>query len=450
MTELDLTIWRGMEIRHPGDWEVAVASPPGDMGRISLADRNWQRLDVTWRRLRGRPKLTELAEKFRDEHLKGFEKDAKSKKVALTDQEVRLLDLPDPPAGWAGFMQKRVTGTLVRALKHIPERELLIEIALLWPHRRNEQLEEAILTGLTPLPADAPTQRWRAMGIDVELDRPFRLELSTPQVGRIHWEFNDGAKHCDPLVIERTAMPESYINDTLANWLPKQQPIGSKVIQQFAVPVNGHPGQYILTRGQAGRMGSLRGRHSVRIETAWVCPLEDRLYRICRSCVTKGEAVPMPDSLELRCCQPSHAVVAQQGDSPTKKHRKATDASPLGDTRTTEQFLAAIPFQNVAMELDKRPGGHLLAKVQIDRPGWLVPPISWVIPYGKHRRVELDAVGAKMLDLCDGQRTVEKVIEKFAADHKLTFREAQLPVTLYLRQLTQRGVVAIVGGRADE
>jgi hypothetical protein len=40
---------------------------------------------------------------------------------------------------------------------------------------------------------------------------------------------------------------------------------------------------------------------------------------------------------------------------------------------------------------------------------------------------------------------VETVIEKFAAANKLSFREAQLPVTQFLQQLTERGLVAIVG-----
>jgi hypothetical protein len=40
---------------------------------------------------------------------------------------------------------------------------------------------------------------------------------------------------------------------------------------------------------------------------------------------------------------------------------------------------------------------------------------------------------------------VERIVESFAADHKLTFREAQLSVTQFLRMLTERGVVAIVG-----
>ena len=58
-------------------------------------------------------------------------------------------------------------------------------------------------------------------------------------------------------------------------------------------------------------------------------------------------------------------------------------------------------------------------------------------------------MGAEVLDLCDGKRNVERIIEQFAGAHKLTFREAQLAVTQFLRQLTRRGLTAIVGLNED-
>ena len=120
--------------------------------------------------------------------------------------------------------------------------------------------------------------------------------------------------------------------------------------------------------------------------------------------------------------------------------------------RPTADFLGAVPHANREMAVEKGvrrdPGaGGAVVSVPLRRPRWLVPPLSWVIPFSSHRRVELDAVGLAVLQMCDGHRTVEEMIEKFARDNKLTFREAQLPVTQFLRQLTQRGIVAIVGGR---
>ena len=112
---------------------------------------------------------------------------------------------------------------------------------------------------------------------------------------------------------------------------------------------------------------------------------------------------------------------------------------------STGQFLAAVPMVNHAATRTATPTGGTLVEVPIPRPRFLVPPISWILPFSGHRRIELDKLGTAVLQLCDGRRSVERIIEKFAADHKLTFRESQLSVTQFLRMLTERGVIAVVG-----
>jgi hypothetical protein len=110
-----------------------------------------------------------------------------------------------------------------------------------------------------------------------------------------------------------------------------------------------------------------------------------------------------------------------------------------------QAMLRARPFANEAMERERLSDGRLVVSVPIRRPRYLVPPLSWLLPFSSHRRVELDPLGVEVLDRCDGRHTVESIVEQFASDHKLTFREAQLAVMQFLRQLTQRGLVAVVG-----
>jgi len=122
-----------------------------------------------------------------------------------------------------------------------------------------------------------------------------------------------------------------------------------------------------------------------------------------------------------------------------------TSQSPSKRTRYAGDFLRAVPHVNEAMTLTPHPDGAVVAAVPMKRPRYLVPPLSWVLPFSPVRKVELDRLGASVLEMCDGRRTIEKIIEIFAGAHKLTFREAQLSVTQFLRQLTQRGLVVIVG-----
>ena len=117
--------------------------------------------------------------------------------------------------------------------------------------------------------------------------------------------------------------------------------------------------------------------------------------------------------------------------------------------RATEvSLLHGIPFANEAMELQRRRNGGTLALVPMRRPKYLVPPFSWILPFSAKRRVELDAIGTSVLDMCDGNHTVEAIVEAFADRHGLTFREAQLSVTAFLQQLMRRGLVAI-GSKQD-
>jgi len=117
--------------------------------------------------------------------------------------------------------------------------------------------------------------------------------------------------------------------------------------------------------------------------------------------------------------------------------------------RWSAQLLRAVPYRNGNMTLRARRDGGVLASVPLKRPKYLVPPLSWIIPFSSHRRCQLDRLGAKILQMCDGSRNIEQIIEAFADEHKLSFREAQLPVMQFLRQLTDRGIVAIVGFQKD-
>jgi hypothetical protein len=86
---------------------------------------------------------------------------------------------------------------------------------------------------------------------------------------------------------------------------------------------------------------------------------------------------------------------------------------------------------------------HLVLKVPTKRPGYLVPPISWVVRPPVFRSLHLDQTGADVWEWCDGERCVEDVIELFARKHNLTFHEGRVSVTTYLKELVKRGVLAI-------
>jgi hypothetical protein len=65
---------------------------------------------------------------------------------------------------------------------------------------------------------------------------------------------------------------------------------------------------------------------------------------------------------------------------------------------------------------------------------WLRPP--------KERYVELDEVGGFVWDLCDGNHTVESIVQKTSRQYKMNRREAEVSVTMFLQMLHERNFIA--------
>jgi len=113
------------------------------------------------------------------------------------------------------------------------------------------------------------------------------------------------------------------------------------------------------------------------------------------------------------------------------------------DPPAAAEFLRSMPQVNKSLETARRDDGCLTVTIPVAQPRFRIPILSWFRPYVTHRRVELDELGTSVYEMCDG-RTVEKIVEAFAAAHKLTFREAQISVTTFLHQLSKRGIVFLV------
>jgi len=114
------------------------------------------------------------------------------------------------------------------------------------------------------------------------------------------------------------------------------------------------------------------------------------------------------------------------------------------------EILESVPLVNQAVEIDKGNSGGAIARVPMKQPRYLVPPLSWLLPFSKTRQLRLDQMGMAILDLCDGNSSIETIIERFAVDNKLSYREAQIPVMKFMRILTERGIVVVTKASEQE
>jgi len=126
---------------------------------------------------------------------------------------------------------------------------------------------------------------------------------------------------------------------------------------------------------------------------------------------------------------------------PSAKSKIPAQVVPEGWLR----FLRALPVQNVAVQTGCENEDLLLpVTVKVERPRWLVPPLSWVFPVSRSRTVKLDPIGRSVWAACDGKVRVEQIVDDFAKRQVLSFHEARIAVTQYLEVLVQRGLVVLV------
>jgi len=115
---------------------------------------------------------------------------------------------------------------------------------------------------------------------------------------------------------------------------------------------------------------------------------------------------------------------------------------------TLGQLLDAVPRRNRAVRVEPR-GAGLVLWTAIAKRWWMGPPLSWIMPYRDKRGTHLDARGRWVWEACDGDTTIERIVERFAADHVLRFHEARLLVMQFLQMLMRRRLVAVVGEAAE-
>ena len=106
-------------------------------------------------------------------------------------------------------------------------------------------------------------------------------------------------------------------------------------------------------------------------------------------------------------------------------------------------LLEARPVRNAAARAIDDGTGNVTVCVKTAPPWYMVAPISWIVPHRPERRFTLDRLGSQVWRSCDGRRNVEAIVDAFASEHELTFHEARVSVTNYLRSLVQRGVLAV-------
>ena len=113
---------------------------------------------------------------------------------------------------------------------------------------------------------------------------------------------------------------------------------------------------------------------------------------------------------------------------------------------TRDQALACIPVRNNVINWDVLDSGL----VQVEYVLVLKPFLQSIFKrFGNNpselptRKLQLDALGSQVWQMIDGRRTTSQLIEEFARYHGISTQEAEQSITLFLRELGRRGLIAL-------
>jgi len=305
---MERTCWRGVSIEHPALWEIAVAFAPPEDGRLTFVDRRYTRMDMRWRTLKYVPDMKDM--------LYRFQRDAKK----ADDDGVETLPLKGVPEPWKGFVRRGKQGSVIHATRFFKEQRLLVETVIVWPKDRHRDLERYILESVSVADAKgAKTEPWRALGLEADVPAGFRLTDNNARVGRVAWTFAAPAekqertkneKQPPQLIVERLAMVDQWLAKPLEEWLKGELPPASGVLGSEKVLFNGHDAQQLLSATKIGTVGTVLGWRRYRLDVAWRCESDLRLYHVAWSMTAKkGHPIALPTALRVACCQPPPVVV---------------------------------------------------------------------------------------------------------------------------------------------
>jgi len=276
---------------------MAVASGYGEPGRCAFADRRFHRLDLRWREVKKVPNLKLMLEKHR---------------LDAEGEARQLSPLSGAPREWHGLVRQAPPGTVIHAARVFPDQHLLVEATVVWPERRDAALESAILASVG-LDCSPDRRLWQAMGISLELSPQFDLRSSDSTIGRVKWEFAADRKSDPQLTVERLAMPEHWLKGAaLLDWLVDQLPPRQEVIEQGLVTMGNHRAHRLISRGKTSALASLRGLQRLRLDLAWQCPIEDRIYHLTACQVSRERHLDLPGEAHVTCCRPVPEVTGRR------------------------------------------------------------------------------------------------------------------------------------------
>ncbi|MCE5277867.1 MAG: hypothetical protein ABFD92_00585 [Planctomycetaceae bacterium] len=265
--------------------------------RLVLADRYHHRLDIRWKHLDYDPQLERVMDRYR-QHEGG---------------SVEYQAIDSLPQGWLGVLQPlEPKGVLAHLGKFFQPQGVLVEATFFWAGKRDVNLERDVAERMAPQDAAALRRTWQAMGLSLEIDKQYELTEADLKVGRLRWTFTAGRDAAE-LVVERIALVEQWLDEPLRQWLARELPREFTPLRQETLAEAPHRIERVTSQAKMYLHHTLRGIRRLRVDQAWLCPVESRVYRMTASQASREQTLEFPAHVAVRCCHRPPLVGAAEG-----------------------------------------------------------------------------------------------------------------------------------------
>ncbi len=120
-----------------------------------------------------------------------------------------------------------------------------------------------------------------------------------------------------------------------------------------------------------------------------------------------------------------------------------------------QDALAIVPVRHPLVKWERNDAGEVILQVPMrdDRAARVVKAIIKAVRMAKElpecRQVGLDEVGSYVWELCDGKSDINAVVLGVSKEYKLTRREAEASVTMFLQMLAKKNLIGLMsaGGK---
>jgi len=106
------------------------------------------------------------------------------------------------------------------------------------------------------------------------------------------------------------------------------------------------------------------------------------------------------------------------------------------------EVLRALPVRNSHLDWSDDDSGMVALRIPQRKDRW-VRFLNRIATAPDHKQVVLDEIGSDVWRMCDGTTSVEAIVRALMKKYKLSRREVELSLSLYLKQLAKRGYLGL-------